>query len=153
MILNSLVTNVPRLFLPARPPARPPDRLPARPRPAFLIPTFGHSCISGFGVSHIITVFWPYHMDFISTLLVIGPSPYIESSSYIFPSLYVHIPCRKSLQSQGFPFGFAPRPLRRCQRAGCGGPPYLHVVCSHTEPSCIPSKRACIRLYCFCCSF
>ena len=36
---------------------------PARGRPAFFISTFGHSCILGVGLSHIISVFWPKHLD------------------------------------------------------------------------------------------
>ena len=83
----------------------PPARPPARPRlagwPAFFISTFGHSCISGLGLSHIISSFWPYHIDFISRSLVIGPSPYLQRERdldmgidldvYIYIYIYVDI--------------------------------------------------------------
>ena len=75
-----------------RPAARPPGRPLARPpvcgrpadRPAFVISTFGHSCISGLGLSHVIRVFWRYHMDLISRILVIGPSLFIYTYMYIY---------------------------------------------------------------------
>ena len=67
-----------------------PEELPG-PMAGSSLSQFGHSRISGFGPSHIIIFFWPYHMNFISRILVIGPSMYMYIFLHVHTCIYIYI--------------------------------------------------------------